>query len=85
MEVDDHDQLVVPAGLEEGMLDIRERDVYDVILLRDKADAVLMNLKVAHGLLSNYVGTNDKVLEHFLLALDCLKSLDLAIACPAIL
>jgi hypothetical protein len=44
VEVDDHDQLVVPAGLEEGMLDIRERNVYDVILLGDKADTVLMNL-----------------------------------------
>jgi hypothetical protein len=85
MEVDDHDQLVVPARLEEGMLDIGERDVYDVILLGDEADTVLMNLKVAHGLLSNDVGTNDKVLEHLLLALDCLKSLDLTIACPAIL
>jgi hypothetical protein len=78
--VDDHNQLVVPTRLEEGMLDIRERNVYDVILLRDKSNTILMDLKVAHGLLSDDVGTNDKVLEHFLLALDCLKDLDLAIA-----
>jgi hypothetical protein len=85
VEVDDHDQLIIPARLEEGMLDIRERNVYDVILLRDKSDTILMNLKVAHGLLSDNVGTNDKVLEHLLLTLDCLKDLDLTIACCTIL
>lgn len=44
VEVDDHDQLVIPAWLEEGMLDIREWNVYDVILLGHKADTVLMDL-----------------------------------------
>ena len=85
VEVDNHDQLVIPARLEEGMLDIRERDIYDVILLGDESDTILMDLKVAHGLLSDNVGTNDKVLEHLLLTLDCLKDLDLTIACCTIL
>jgi hypothetical protein len=44
VEVYDHNQLVIPARLEEGVLDIRERNVYYVILLRDKSNTILMNL-----------------------------------------
>jgi hypothetical protein len=67
--VNDHDEFVIFAWLEEGMLHIRESYVNDMTFLRCKPDSILVDLQVAEGLLAHYVWSDNQVLQDFLLAL----------------
>ena len=59
VEVNDDYQFILSAGLEKGMLDVREGYVHVVTLGGHEAHTVLVNLQVAGRLLSNDVGADD--------------------------
>ena len=70
MEVYDDNEFIIAAGLEEGVLDVREGDVDVVPLLGDEADTVLVDLEMPRSLLTHNVRTDYQILQDFLLALD---------------
>lgn len=76
-EVDDGQQLVGCARLEECMLDLSERDIELQTFRAHVADSILVQLQVADGLLAFEVWLDRHVLEHVTAAGNRFKGLHL--------
>lgn len=62
MEMNNCNQFILCAWLEEGMLDIRKSYIDHVALLGSEANSILMDLQVTDCLLTDDIRANDKVL-----------------------
>lgn len=65
MEMYNDNKFIFITGLEESMLDVRERNINSVTFLRCKTDSILMDLKIPYSFLSNNVRSDNKVLQDF--------------------
>lgn len=65
MEVNDDNNLFRSARLEEAVLDVGEAHIYFLTLLGDKTNTVLLDLKVANGLFTSQVRSDDQSFQGF--------------------
>uniref|UniRef100_A0A7S3IHR1 NAD-specific glutamate dehydrogenase n=1 Tax=Strombidium inclinatum TaxID=197538 RepID=A0A7S3IHR1_9SPIT len=75
-EVDDRNDLVLLARLEEHVLHVGEGDVNAHALGAHEAHSVLVHFQIAHSLAAFEMRLDDDVLKHFLAALDELQRLE---------
>jgi hypothetical protein len=63
MEVDNHDNLIGSARLIEAMLNVAEADINLLALRGRVAKSVLVDFKIADGLLADQVGPDNEVVQ----------------------